>query len=98
MGLLEPGESPAMEPLAGGVSSLIVRVDRRNGPLCYKRALARLRTAKEWNAPVERARAEAGYLLVARTILPHGVPELLGWDDEELALALEWLPPERHVL
>lgn len=34
MGLLEPGEQPRLEPLTGGVSSLIVPAHTRRGPVC----------------------------------------------------------------
>ncbi len=34
MGLAAPEENPEIVPLTGGVSSLIVRVDTRDGPLC----------------------------------------------------------------
>lgn len=98
MGCVDEDERPTLTPLAGGVSSLIVRVDGRRGTLCYKRALARLRTAREWNAPVERARAEADYLRVVGDALPGTVPTLLGWDDVGLASALAFLPHETHRL
>src|ERR1035437_5310665 len=48
MGLLPPGEKVAGEPLTGGVSSDIWRIDLPSGPVCVKRALAKLRVAADW--------------------------------------------------
>ena len=41
-------------PLTGGVSSDIWRIDTEHGPVCAKRALAQLRVAADWHAPIER--------------------------------------------
>lgn len=41
-------------PLTGGVSSDIWRIDTAQGPVCAKRALAKLRVAADWRAPIER--------------------------------------------
>jgi len=93
MGLVDLDETPALTALTGGVSSLILRADTCRGPMCFKQALPQLKTAKEWKAPVERARAEAGWLALAAECLPGQAPLLLGWDDTELALAMEYLEP-----
>jgi hypothetical protein len=45
LGLLGPGETPRFARLTGGVSSDIWRVDLVHGPVCVKRALAKLRAA-----------------------------------------------------
>ena len=47
------------EPLTGGVSSDIWRINLPGGPICVKRALAKLRVAADWRAPVGRNRYEA---------------------------------------
>lgn len=47
------------EPLTGGVSSDIWRIDTDRGPVCAKTALARLRVAADWCAPIERNVYEA---------------------------------------
>lgn len=41
---------PGYEALAGGVSSEIWRVDLPDGPVCIKRALAKLRVKMDWRA------------------------------------------------
>src|SRR5690242_10704231 len=57
-------------PLAGGVSSDIWRVDTARGPICAKRALAKLRVAADWQAPVGRSVYEARWLEVANDAAP----------------------------
>ena len=54
-GLLEFGDEPEGEALAGGVSSDIWLVQLPGRPVCVKRALGRLRVKAEWRAPVERS-------------------------------------------
>jgi aminoglycoside phosphotransferase (APT) family kinase protein len=95
MGLIAPGERPAVTPLAGGVSSDIVRVDAAARTFCVKRALARLKVAADWRAPVARNHSEAEWLRVAGAIEPDAVPELLAEDAAAGLFAMAWLPPER---
>ena len=96
MQLLEPGEFPPLTPLAGGVSSLIVRADTLRGPVCVKRALARLKVAAVWEAPVRRNRAEVAWMRVAMGIVPEAVPAILGEDAQDNAFAMAWLEPARY--
>lgn len=96
IGLMEPDESPRYEPLTGGVSSDIWRVDLRRGPICVKRALARLRVAADWRAPVERNAYEAEWLARVGMLLPGAAPALLGHDTAAGLLAMEWLDPRTH--
>ena len=93
MGLLDPGQRPALEPLAGGVSSDIWRVDLPSGPACIKRALPRLRVSAEWYAPVERNRYELEWMRCAAGIAPEAVPEILGADDELGMFVMRYLDP-----
>lgn len=86
------------ERLTGGVSSDIWRIDLRDGPICIKRALAKLRVAADWQAPVERNRYEARWMQRANAAVPGAAPDLLGIDDEAGALAMQFLPPERYAL
>jgi aminoglycoside phosphotransferase (APT) family kinase protein len=96
LGLCSPDESVACEPLTGGVSSDIRRVDLPGRSLCVKRALPRLKVAADWQVPVERSGHEAAWLRVAGRIRPHFVPRLLGYDEVSGTLAMEWLPPDRY--
>lgn len=96
MGLLAPGEVPVLEPLTGGVSSLIVLAHTRAGPLVVKTALAQLKVAAQWLAPVERNTAEVAWLRVAAEIVPNRVPAVLGEDREGRAYAMAYLAPAQY--
>ena len=100
MQLLRPGEAFRAETLPGGVSSDILRIDLpgRSSDLsfCFKRALAKLKVAADWRAPVERNHAEAEWLRVAAQLAPDCVPRLLGEDMQSGAFAMEYLAPGLH--
>ncbi|WP_026868536.1 phosphotransferase family protein [Inquilinus limosus] len=96
MGLAGPDETPRFTALTGGVSSDIFRVDLASGPICIKRALAKLRVAADWRAPVARNLYEARWMRVAAGIVPSAVPRLLGQDEAAGALAMAYLAPEDH--
>jgi hypothetical protein len=98
MGLLEAGQRPPLEPLPGGVSSDIWRVDLATGPACIKRALPRLRVSAEWHAPVERNRYELEWMRCVARIMPEAVPEILGADDEQGLFVMRYLDPAVHPL
>ena len=74
MDLLGPDEPAEAVPLTGGVSSDIWRIDLPNGPICVKRALAKLRVAADWQAPVERNRYEAAWMHRANAAVPGTAP------------------------
>lgn len=82
------------ERLTGGVSSDIWRIDLPSGPVCVKRALAKLRVAADWRAPVRRNVFEARWMRHAQGI----APRLLGQDEASGTLAMEFLPPEEYPL
>jgi aminoglycoside phosphotransferase (APT) family kinase protein len=96
MGLAGPDETPRFTALTGGVSSDIFRVDLAAGPICVKRALAKLRVAADWRAPVARNLYEARWMRTAAGIVPQAVPHLLGQDEAAGALAMAYLAPEDH--
>ena len=78
---------PPMTPLTGGVSSDIWRVDLPAGPVCVKRALAQLKVAADWRAPVERSGYEAAWMrMAARASCRAPCPALLSED----AAAARW--------
>lgn len=83
-------------PLSGGVASDIWRVDTRTRTVCVKRALAKLRVAADWFAPVERNAFEWHWLAFAATVAPGAVPGLVARDDAIGAFAMQWLPPDRY--
>ncbi|MEI7714217.1 MAG: aminoglycoside phosphotransferase family protein [Rhodospirillales bacterium] len=100
MGLLEApyGTDPAGVRLTGGVSSDIWRIDLSTGPICVKRALAKLRVVADWQAPVERNIYEARWMRCANAAVPGAAPALLGQDEQGGALAMAFLPPNRYPL
>jgi 5-methylthioribose kinase len=97
-GLAEPGEEGIWIPLTGGVSSDIWRVETRSGSYCVKRALAKLKVAAHWEAPIERNAFEWAYMEVASTAAPGCVPRLIAHDVQRGLFAMEWLAPEQYPL
>ncbi|HET6469941.1 MAG TPA: aminoglycoside phosphotransferase family protein [Geminicoccaceae bacterium] len=97
-GLAGLDQRPAAEPLAGGVSSDIWRIELPEGPVCVKRALARLKVQADWRAPVERNAFEAAWLAVAGEVVPAAVPGLLFRDQTAGALVMAFLDPASHPL
>jgi 5-methylthioribose kinase len=73
-----------------------VRVDLESGPICVKRALARLKVQADWQAPVERNRYEVEWMRTAGRILPGAVPRILGEDRESGMFAMELLDSATH--
>ena len=98
MRLIDPNERPAMTPLPGGVSSLIVRVETARGPICIKRALPRLKVASEWFAPIERNSAEVAWMKVAADVVPDFVPRILGDDPIGRTFAMPFFDPGEYAL
>jgi len=78
------------------VSSEIWRVDLARGPVCVKRALARLRVAQKWEAPVERNRYEHRWMEKAARAVPGAAPAVLAADDAQGIFAMQYLAPDDH--
>jgi aminoglycoside phosphotransferase (APT) family kinase protein len=97
-GLLQPGEVPRGEALAGGVSSDIWRIDLRSGAVCVKRALPQLRVAALWEAPVARNAFEVAWIEVAASVNAKAVPRLRGHDPIAGLFIMDFLEPARHRL
>ncbi len=96
MGLLKPGERLTCVALDGGISSDIWRVEIGARKYCLKRALAQLKVATVWQAPVERNDAEWKWLAAAEAIWPGSVPRLVAQDREAGMFAMEYLDPARY--
>lgn len=97
-GLIERGDATLWTPLTGGVSSDIWRVDAGDKSWCVKRALAQLKVAAEWKAPVERNAFEWDYMQVASAIAPGHVPTPIAQDKAQGLFAMVWLAPDQHRL
>ncbi|HTX33382.1 MAG TPA: aminoglycoside phosphotransferase family protein [Bryobacteraceae bacterium] len=95
LGVLPAGAPARLCPLAGGISSDIVKVESGGRVFVVKRALARLRVAEEWLAPISRNRHEADWLETIGRILPGAVPKVLARNDDAGLFAMEYLAPER---
>ena len=95
-GLMRPGEEAALTPLTGGVSSDLWQVSLPGRTLCVKGALARLKVAQEWLAPVSRNRVEYEWLQFAGTVAPTQVPQVLAYDEQDGLFAMQYLPPRDH--
>lgn len=98
MGLAKSTETPEFTPLTGGVSSDIWRVDLAGGSICVKRALAKLKVAADWQAPVERNATEVAWIETARKVVPSCAPKILGHDPEAGMFAMAYLDPARYRL
>jgi hypothetical protein len=88
-GLAEDPRDLRFEPLRGGVSSDIWRVEGGTSAVCVKRARKRLDVAATWEVPVERNHYEAEFLRVVGDEVPGFAPVLLA---EDIALGLIVLP------
>jgi aminoglycoside phosphotransferase (APT) family kinase protein len=84
--------------LGGGVSSDIWRIETRQGPVCAKRALPKLRVAADWRAPIERNRFEARWMEVANAAVPGSAPQVLGQHAALGVLVMSYLPPGAYRL
>jgi fructosamine-3-kinase len=98
LGLIAPDERPVLTPLTGGVASDIWRVDAARGPFCVKRALAKLKVAADWRAPVIRNEYEVAWFETVARAVPEAVPEILGHDPAAGLFAMAWLDPSDHRL
>jgi len=94
--LVGPQEIPVFSLLPGGVSSNIWRVDMEHGPVCIKQALAKLKVAADWYAPVERNANEVAWFQTAARIAPNSVPEILFHDAQAGLFVMPYLPPEQY--
>lgn len=95
---LAGGQDLTGVPLTGGVSSDIWRIDTPQGPVCAKRALARLRVAADWRAPIERNLYEARWMQVADAAVPGCAPRVLGQHPALGVLVMSYLAPADHRL
>lgn len=98
LGLAAPDETPDMVALTGGVSSDIWRVDLATGPVCVKRALARLKVAEVWEAPIERNGNEAEWFRVVSKRVPGCTPRIIAEDQSFGLFVMEYLEPGKNCV
>jgi hypothetical protein len=92
-GLVPRGVSVGFERLPGGISSDIWLVHAGDSSFCVKRALAQLRVAADWRAPIERNTKEAGWIKAVAGFMPEAVPSLLAEDARAGMFAMDYLSP-----
>lgn len=95
-GLVPPGDTPTWTPLMGGVSSDIWRVDWPGQSLCIKRALAQLKVAQPWYAPIERNAYEWAWINFAAAHCPGAVPDPIASDAAQGIFAMRYLDPGQY--
>lgn len=91
LGLGTSDEIVSAKPLAGGVASDIAVVDLGDRRICVKFALAKLKVAEDWFAPVHRNKAEYHWLRTAAEISPDTSLKLLGRSEIQNGFAMEYL-------
>jgi fructosamine-3-kinase len=94
MGLVEGEEPFAVDPLTGGVSSLILKISTARRVFCLKTALPKLKVEKDWYAPVSRVFSEVDWLTTVAGFEPTAVPKIIGVDRESGSFAMDFLPPQ----
>lgn len=90
-GLVDTAEV-RLEPLTGGVSCDVWKVETAKGPIVVKQPLPQLRVSATWFAPVERGQSEVRWLRRAFGINPQMVPQILAELDVGHAFAMVFLP------
>ena len=98
VGLIADPAEASFEALTGGVSSDIWKVTTPERTFCVKRALAKLKVAADWNAPVERNRYEVAWIRIAGHVVPGAAPEILYEDNAGMFCAMTYLGPDDHRL
>jgi aminoglycoside phosphotransferase (APT) family kinase protein len=95
-GAIPTGADARFVPLTGGVASDIWLVEAGTVRFAVKRALAKLRVAADWRAPVDRNASEAEWLRLAARIAPGSAPDILLHDAAHGFFAMAYMPPERY--
>ena len=98
LGLGARHEITRVVPFTGGVASDIARVDLGERRYCVKFALARLRVAAEWTAPVRRNRAEFAWLRFAGATSPGAAPRTFGRSDRLGGFVMECIDGDDVML
>ena len=97
--LLNQKDNYTCKRITDGVSSDIWYVKtNENFEFCIKRALDKLTVKEDWFAPTNRSNFEAMYFKFCKKVDPIYFPTLLGHDDKNYILAMEWYTPSKHEL
>ncbi len=88
------GDGAVCEPMAGGISSDIYRVEDAGRIFVVKRALSQLKVEAEWHADPARNGYEVAYLNRVRQIVPESVPTVYSHSEDGGYFTMELLGPE----
>lgn len=91
LGIGAPEEVGRVRPLTGGVASDIALVEVGGRPICIKFALAKLKVAADWHAPVHRNAAEYAWLTFAADLAPESAVKTLGRSETQHGFAMEYV-------
>ncbi len=97
-GLLSIDQKYFCKQITDGVSSDIWHVKTSSNEYCIKRALAKLTVKEDWFAPINRNNYEAKYFTHCKIIEPNSFPKILGHDNENYILAMEWFDNTKFVV
>ena len=97
-GLLSKNQKYFSRKITDGVSSDIWHVKTSNKDYCIKRALAKLNVKENWFAPIERSNFEAKYFTHCRIFEANSFPKILGYDNKNFILAMEWFDSKKFVV
>lgn len=95
-GLASPADAVTSTPLIGGVSSELWRITAGSRTIVIKAALAKLKVASEWHAPLDRNKVEWDWLVYTHSVAPRSVPTPLAHHPERGFFAMEYLPPDDY--
>ncbi|WP_429819516.1 phosphotransferase [Ensifer sp. B1-9] len=95
-GQVQDEQAWAIEPLTGGVASDIWKVTTNETSFVVKKALASLRVAQDWKAPVTRNASEVEWMLEAAKVAPDAVPRILAHDPSLGAFAMTYFNPSEN--
>lgn len=94
LGLAAPEDVRSVRPLTGGVASDIALVELGDKTVCVKFALAKLKVAADWRAPVHRNAAEYAWLKFAAEAAPESAVRVLGRSEAQHGFAMEYISGE----
>ena len=84
--------------ITDGVSSDIWHVKTSKNEYCIKRALAKLTVKEDWFAPIDRSNFEVKYFHYCKKIIPNSFPKILGHDEKNFILAMEWFDNKKFIV
>ncbi len=84
--------SVVIEPMPGGVSNTVLKIECDRGRFVLKQALGKLKVSSEWIADVERANVEKKALKFLPRLVPEITPALVHEDERHCLFIMECAP------